>query len=90
MEFFEPYGQKNPRPLFELKDATVKSAKKIGKEESHLKIILQKDSKTLEAVFFNFDYLPKIGENIDILVTIAKNSFRGLITPQLLIKEIIR
>ena len=90
LEFFEPYGQKNPRPLFELKGAMVKSAKKIGKEESHLKIILQKDSKTLEAIFFNFDYLPKSGESIDILVTIAKNSFRGLITPQLLIKEIIR
>ncbi|WP_096015611.1 single-stranded-DNA-specific exonuclease RecJ [Campylobacter lanienae] len=90
LEFFEPYGQKNPRPLFELKKAMVKSAKKIGKEETHLKIILQKDSKTLEAIFFNYDYMPKSGENIDILVTISKNSFRGLITPQLLIKEIIR
>ena len=90
LEFFEPYGQKNPRPLFELKKAMVKSAKKIGKEETHLKIILQKDNKTLEAIFFNYDYMPKSGENIDILVTISKNSFRGLITPQLLIKEIIR
>ncbi len=90
LEFFEPYGQKNPRPLFELKKAMVKSAKKIGKEETHLKIILQKENKTLEAIFFNYDYMPKSGENIDILVTISKNSFRGLITPQLLIKEIIR
>ncbi|MFW5618998.1 MAG: DHHA1 domain-containing protein, partial [Campylobacter hyointestinalis] len=88
LEYFEPYGQKNPRPLFELKNARVKNIKFIGKDENHLKIIIQKDNKSYEAIFFNYDYAPKVGDVIDMLVSISKNSFRGLITPQLLIKEI--
>ncbi|WP_181563069.1 single-stranded-DNA-specific exonuclease RecJ [Campylobacter hyointestinalis] len=88
LEYFEPYGQKNPRPLFELKNAKVKNIKFIGKDENHLKIIVQKDNKSYEAIFFNYDYAPKVGNVIDMLVSISKNSFRGLITPQLLVKEI--
>lgn len=88
LEYFEPYGQKNPRPLFELKNVKVKKLKFIGKDDNHLKIILQKDNKSYEAIFFNYDYCPKIGDEIDILLNISKNSFRGFITPQLLIKEI--
>lgn len=88
LEYFEPYGQKNPRPLFELKNARVKNLKFIGKEESHLKLILQKDNKSYEAIFFNYDHAPKVGDSIDMLLSVAKNSFRGLITPQLLVKEI--
>lgn len=88
LEYFEPYGQRNPRPLFELKSAKVKNTKFIGKEENHLKLILQKGGKSYEAIFFNYDYTPHVGDNIDLLVSVSKNSFRGLITPQLLIKEI--
>ncbi|MGP1485968.1 MAG: single-stranded-DNA-specific exonuclease RecJ [Campylobacter sp.] len=89
LEFFEPYGQKNPRPLFEIKSATVKNKKLIGREQNHLKLILQKDGKCLEALFFNFTYQPQIGQNIDVIFSISKNSFRGLVTPQLLVKEIL-
>ncbi len=77
-----------PSPLFELKSAKVKNTKFIGKEENHLKLILQKGGKSYEAIFFNYDYTPHVGDNIDLLVSVSKNSFRGLITPQLLIKEI--
>ncbi|MBR8461293.1 single-stranded-DNA-specific exonuclease RecJ [Campylobacter sp. faydin G-105] len=90
LEHFEPYGQKNPRPLFRINALNVKNKKLIGREQNHLKLILQKDEKCLEALFFNFTHQPHIGENIDIIVSVSKNSFRGLVTPQLLIKEIIK
>ncbi|QCD53496.1 single-stranded-DNA-specific exonuclease RecJ [Campylobacter sp. RM16192] len=89
LEYFEPYGQKNPRPLFRLNGVLVKNHKLIGREQNHLKLILQKDNKCLEALFFNFTRHPHIGDNIDIVVSISKNSFRGLVTPQLLVKEIV-
>lgn len=88
LEYFEPYGQKNPRPLFRLNDLIVKNHKLIGREQNHLKLILQKDNKCLEALYFNFTKHPHIGESVDIVVSVSKNSFRGLVTPQLLIKEI--
>jgi len=50
LESFEPYGHKNPKPYFLIKNAGLK---------------------------------------IDILFSISKNYYRGYVTPQLLIKEII-
>ncbi|MCR4941324.1 MAG: single-stranded-DNA-specific exonuclease RecJ [Campylobacter sp.] len=88
LEFFEPYGQKNPRPIFKLENVRVKNERLIGKEQNHQKLILEKGNKTLEGLFFNFSRRARAGENIDIIFSISKNSFRGLITPQLLIKEI--
>ncbi|MBE2985034.1 single-stranded-DNA-specific exonuclease RecJ [Campylobacter sp. RM9344] len=88
LESFEPYGQKNPRPVFKIRDILVKNERLIGRDQNHLKLILQKDDKTLEALFFNFNHHARAGDVIDIVFSVSKNSFRGLITPQLLIREI--
>jgi len=89
LECFEPYGQKNPRPSFLIRDAEVKIAKPLGREKNHLKLILQTQTKTLECLFFNFDKKVKNGDKIDIIFTIQKNVYRGLVTPQLIIKKIL-
>lgn len=90
LEFFEPFGHKNPRPYFKFDKLLVKNKKKLGKNENHLKLILCKENKILEALFFNYDYEPELGENIDLIASVSKNDFRGLITPQLTIKEILK
>jgi single-stranded-DNA-specific exonuclease len=87
LEDYEPYGQKNPKPTFILKDMTVKIDKTMGKEGQHKKLILQSGDKSVEALFFNCPQNIKRGDVIDIVFSVSKNSFRGLITPQLLIKE---
>ncbi|MBE0495604.1 MAG: single-stranded-DNA-specific exonuclease RecJ [Campylobacterales bacterium] len=89
LEFYEPYGQKNPRPSFLIKDVEVKIDRTIGKENNHLKLILQTPTRTLESLFFNFDTRVKKGNRIDIVFSVQKNSYRGLVTPQLLIKQIL-
>ncbi len=89
LEEFEPYGQKNPKPSFILKDIYVKVDRKIGKDQNHLKLILEDGNNTLESVFFNYDKEVRRGDRIDLLFTVSKNDYRGLVTPQLLIKEII-
>lgn len=88
LEYFEPFGYKNPRPLFVIKDLNVKNKRFLGKNEKHLKLILSKENKTFEALFFNYDKEPNLNENISLLGSISKNKFRGLITPQLIIKNI--
>ncbi|EAK5529602.1 single-stranded-DNA-specific exonuclease RecJ [Campylobacter lari] len=90
LEFFEPFGHKNPRPYFKFDKLFVKNKRKLGKDENHMKLILTQGNKTLEALFFNFDYEPELGESIDLIASVSKNNFRGLITPQLTIKEILR
>ncbi|MCR6591581.1 single-stranded-DNA specific exonuclease [Campylobacter insulaenigrae] len=90
LEFFEPFGHKNPRPYFQFDNLLVKNKKHIGKDEKHMKLVLTYGSKTLEALFFNFDYDPQVGENIKLIASISRNNFRGLVTPQLTIKEILK
>ena len=47
------------------------------------------EDSSLEALFFNFTRHVRVGEMIDIIFCVSKNSFRGLVTPQLLIREIL-
>ena len=88
IESFEPYGQKNPKPSFLLKDAFVKIDRVIGQDKRHLKLILTKDSHTIESIFFNYDIGAQRGDRVDILFEVSRNSYRGLVTPQLLVKQI--
>ncbi len=90
LENQEPYGQKNPKPSFLLRDISVKVDRLIGKDGQHLKLILQEGNNALEALFFNYDVRAKQGDSIDILFTISRNDYRGLVTPQLLIKQIVQ
>lgn len=89
LKTFEPYGEKNPRPRFLIKDIKVKNNRYIGKEQNHLKLILNAKTRVLESLFFNFDKKAKAGDRIDILFTVSENNYRGLVTPQLLIQEIL-
>jgi len=89
LEEFAPYGQKNPKPSFILKDVTVKIDRIIGRDRRHLKLILLKDNYSIESLFFNFDVDVQRGDKIDILFSVSRNDYRGLVTPQLLIKQIL-
>lgn len=66
----------------------VTDVKLIGKDGKHLKIILEKNGVLVDGLFFNFDYKPQIGEKISAKIGITKNSFKGIITPELIIQEI--
>lgn len=85
---FEPFGQKNPRPIFEFKNITILNTKTIGNGDSHLKLTLKKDDKIFDGIFFNFDHRPKNGETVDMLISVQKNEFRGNVSVQLFVKEI--
>lgn len=90
LEDQEPYGQKNPKPSFLLRNILVKVDRLIGKDGQHMKLILQEGNSALEALFFNYDVRVKQNERVDILFTISRNDYRGLVTPQLLIKQVLK
>jgi single-stranded-DNA-specific exonuclease len=48
---FAPFGTGNPKPVFEIPKAKIKSAKNFGKTGDHLEIILDKNIKAIS--FFN-------------------------------------
>lgn len=88
LEFFEPYGQKNPKPIFEIKNAVVSNVRTIGKDKNHIKITIEKNNIYKEALYFNYDFMPKEGDRVDLIASVIKNSFKNTITPEFVIKEL--
>ncbi len=88
LESFEPYGQKNPKPKFLLKNAQVAEDKLLGINQNHLKLSLNFGKKNLESIHFNFTQRAYAGEAVDLVCTIAKNEFRGDVSVQLIVDEI--
>ena len=90
LEHFEPYGQKNPQPQFLLKGAYVHADRLLGVDANHLKMTLLSEQKSIEAIYFNYVTKAQQGEHIDVVCTVSKNEFRGNVTPQLMVQEIIK
>jgi len=89
LEYFEPYGQKNPKPRFLVKNVIVKNHQFLGRDQNHQKFIISNNFKTVESIHFNHEKPVQCGENISFTCTINKNNFRGRVSPQLVVDELI-
>ena len=77
-----PFGEANPKPVFQFKDVTVRSVAQFGKEKNHLKIVVAQDGKFVEAISFFADdksFKKELvdGEKINLIASIDKSYFRG-------------
>lgn len=88
IEEFEPYGLENDRPIFTISNAIVLKSDLIGKDKNHLKITLNSDGVVFEALKFN-DSNTNIEKNLNLIVSISKNEFRGVTTPSFFIQEVL-
>jgi single-stranded-DNA-specific exonuclease len=82
IEKMAPFGESNRKPLFIFKSATVLNFKKFGKATEHVEI---KIAPTLTAISFFSAEDPKFnvknGQNIDMIATVEKSTFKR--TPEL-------
>lgn len=89
LRWLEPTGFGNPRPRFVVRGAQVLSARAVGSDGNHLKLILSDGTTRHEAIAFRqghwLDHLPP---EVDILFTFEWNEYNGRRTPQLNIKDI--
>ncbi|HLR34005.1 MAG TPA: single-stranded-DNA-specific exonuclease RecJ [Tissierellales bacterium] len=91
LKSLEPFGIGNPSPQFIFKNGTIKDIRGIGKEKKHLKLLLNRENKDVDAVGFNFGNYANIlkhNDKIDLIGTLNINEYMGKSTPQLLIKDI--
>lgn len=88
IEQFEPYGLDNERPVFKVSNAKLIKSELLGKDKNHLKLTLNSDGFIFEAMQFN-TLDTNLSNNLDLIISVAKNEFRGAITPQFLIQEIL-
>ncbi len=86
-----PFGMSNPEPIFAARAVTVESFRILGKDGTHLKLVLKQDNSTFEAIAFGMGELGdkiKPGDKIDLAYTLDENTWNGETKLQLKVKDI--
>ena len=87
--FLEPFGNANPMPLFYLESAKIVKSYSISGGK-HLKLLLEKDGVTLNAVMFGASYECfnlSVGELVDIMFQVDINEYNNVKSVQLIVRE---
>ncbi len=80
---FGPFGTGNPKPIFEIPKAKIKSAKQFGKENNHLELTFStEEGKNIKAISFfssptSYSVLPTPGISCTITAHLEKSYFRN-------------
>lgn len=89
IEEFEPYGLENKKPIFKITNANLIKYELIGRDKNHLKLSLScSEGFLFEALKFN-DSNTDLNDNLNLIVSVSKNEFRGIEKPQFFIEEIL-
>ena len=93
LSMLEPFGDSNEMPIFAFKDLKIDSIRSLS-DGKHLKLTLKSDKNTyVNAIGFNLgEYATefKIGDRIDIAGNLEINSFNGVESIQINIKDIMK
>ena len=87
-----PFGQGNPQPVIGCPEVTVLRSREVGKDGSHLKLILRQEGTTRDGIGFRLaDANGKSvqGKVVDLICTPVLNHWNGLTSVELDVKEII-
>lgn len=86
-----PFGMGNPKPTVQINDVEINSLRRIGSDQSHLKIVLQEDQIALDGVGFG------LGHAVDGISPLSKVSVIGELSinewnnnrkPQMMLQDI--
>ena len=86
----EPYGAKNPEPIFVLKDVCIEEIAPLSMGK-HTRLHLKKEQTNVDAVCFGHNLLDEgfaCGTYVDVVCSININEFRGNKTVQLIIRDV--
>lgn len=91
LKLLEPFGKGNEKPVFADRNLYVKTASVIGKNKNVLRCQLEtEDGNYVPAVQFginNIDDIPRAGMRISIIYYPDINTFNGIMSLQIIIKE---
>lgn len=88
----EPFGEGNKTPIFALKNLKVDSIRSLS-EGKHIKMTLKDGNSVVNAIGFNLGYLVdeyRIGDKIDVVGTLEINSFNGVDSLQINVKDVMK
>ena len=90
LKMLEPYGEANKMPLFLFKNLKIKSIRSLS-EGKHLKLTLKDGNYTVDAIGFNMGDLSEsflLDDKVDIVGNLDINSFNGMESVQIMLKDI--
>ncbi len=92
LELLEPFGEGNRKPVFEYKNLKIDSIRALS-DGKHLKMTLKDGNTLISAIGFNMGHLTKeylIGDKIDVVGNLEINSFNGVDSVQINLKDIMK
>ena len=92
LKAIEPFGEENKNPLFLFKNLKIDSIRALT-EGKHLKLTVKENKNIVNAIGFNLGTLAneyKIGDKVDIVGNLEMNSFNGVDSIQINIKDIMK
>lgn len=88
----EPFGEGNKMPIFAFKNLKIDSIRALS-EGKHLKLTLKDNNTIVNAIGFNMGELAqdyRIGDKIDVVGTLEINSFNGIDSIQINMKDLMK
>lgn len=88
----EPFGEGNKTPIFAFKNLKIDSIRSLS-EGKHIKMTLKDGNTIINSIGFNLGYLAdeyRIGDKIDVVGTLEINSFNGVDSLQIGIKDVMK
>lgn len=88
----EPFGEGNKMPIFAFKNLKIDSIRALS-EGKHLKLTLKDNNFIISAIGFNMGELVedyRIGDKVDIVGTLEINSFNGMDSIQINMKDMMK
>lgn len=92
LKLLEPFGEGNKTPIFAFKNLKIDSIRALS-EGKHIKMTLKDENTIISAIGFNLGHLTdefKIGDKIDVVGTLEINSFNGVDSLQIGIKDVMK
>lgn len=91
LKLLEPFGEANKMPVFLFKGLKIDSIRALS-EGKHLKLTLKDENTIVNAIGFNLGNLAedyRIGDKVDVVGTLEINTFNGVDSIQILIKDLM-
>ena len=88
----EPFGEGNRMPVFVFKNLKIDSIRALS-EGKHLKLTLKDNNTIIGSIGFNLGHLAeeyRIGDKIDVVGVLEINSFNGVDSLQINMKDMMR
>ncbi len=92
LDYFAPFGPKNPKPLFVSHDLNVVYPKLVGSHCQHLRFRVRQEGHEFDAIAFNlgdkYPLLAKKGGRLDLIYHIERNEWMNRVNTQLQVKDL--